>query len=86
MFGTDLPSTRAKRPFEIAGIKLIQQYFDNLASEKFYMQRHRMIFWKIIKIIGKSKEQHQNNYREIVIIIGRTFKNSIIWVISLQCI
>lgn len=46
MFGTDLPSTRAKRPFEIAGIKLIQQYFDNLASEKFYMQRRRRYFGK----------------------------------------
>ncbi|MER2119720.1 MAG: amidohydrolase family protein [Solibacillus sp.] len=34
MFGTDLPSTRAKRPFEVADIKLIQQLFDEQASEK----------------------------------------------------
>ncbi|MER2155138.1 MAG: amidohydrolase family protein [Solibacillus sp.] len=34
MFGTDLPSTRAKRPFEVADITLIQQLFDEQASEK----------------------------------------------------
>lgn len=34
MFGTDLPSTRAKRPFEVADITLIQQLFDDQASDK----------------------------------------------------
>ncbi|HDR3492924.1 amidohydrolase family protein [Bacillus wiedmannii] len=33
MFGTDLPSTRAKRPFEYADIKLIQQLFDEQATD-----------------------------------------------------
>ncbi|HLR69631.1 MAG TPA: amidohydrolase family protein [Virgibacillus sp.] len=34
MFGTDLPSTRAKRPFEYHDIELIQQIFDEKATEK----------------------------------------------------
>ncbi|KRF58350.1 2-pyrone-4,6-dicarboxylate hydrolase [Bacillus sp. Soil768D1] len=34
MFGTDLPSTRAKRPFEYADIELIQRLFDEKASDK----------------------------------------------------
>ena len=34
MFGTDLPSTRAKRPFEFADIELIQQLFDEQATDK----------------------------------------------------
>ncbi|WP_042348677.1 amidohydrolase family protein [Bacillus massiliigorillae] len=34
MFGTDLPSTRAKRPFEYEDIKLIQRLFDKQASDK----------------------------------------------------
>ena len=34
MFGTDLPSTRAKRPFEVADIELIQQLFDEKAADK----------------------------------------------------
>ncbi|KWU65444.1 2-pyrone-4,6-dicarboxylate hydrolase [Bacillus mycoides] len=34
MFGTDLPSTRAKRPFEYGDIKLIQQLFDEQATDK----------------------------------------------------
>lgn len=34
MFGTDLPSTRAKRPFKVADITLIQQLFDEQASDK----------------------------------------------------
>ncbi len=34
MFGTDLPSTRAKRPFEYADIELIQQLFDEQAVDK----------------------------------------------------
>ena len=33
MFGTDLPSTRAKRPFEYADIELIQHLFDEQAAE-----------------------------------------------------
>lgn len=34
MFGTDLPSTRAERPFEYGDIKLIQQLFDKIAVDK----------------------------------------------------
>ncbi|MCM3046632.1 amidohydrolase family protein [Bacillus altitudinis] len=34
MFGTDLPSTRAKRPFEYGDIELIQQMFDEEAADK----------------------------------------------------
>lgn len=34
MFGTDLPSTRAKRHFEYADIELIQPLFDEKANEK----------------------------------------------------
>lgn len=34
MFGTDLPSTRAKKPFEYADIELIQQLFDEQATNK----------------------------------------------------
>ncbi|TKI81762.1 2-pyrone-4,6-dicarboxylate hydrolase, partial [Bacillus wiedmannii] len=33
MFGTDLPSTRAKIPFEYGDVKLIQQLFDEQATE-----------------------------------------------------
>ncbi|MDQ0160638.1 amidohydrolase family protein [Alkalibacillus salilacus] len=36
MFGTDLPSTRAKRPFEYADIELIQRSFDERATEKIF--------------------------------------------------
>lgn len=34
MFGTDLPSTRAKRPFDYADIQLILKLFDEHASDK----------------------------------------------------
>lgn len=34
MFGTDLPSTRAKRPFNFEDILLIQQLFDEQAADK----------------------------------------------------
>lgn len=34
MFGTDLPSTRAKRPFQYADVELIQQLFDEQATDK----------------------------------------------------
>ncbi|MFD2680866.1 amidohydrolase family protein [Bacillus seohaeanensis] len=34
MFGTDLPSTRAKRPFEYADIELIQRLFDEKSADK----------------------------------------------------
>jgi predicted TIM-barrel fold metal-dependent hydrolase len=34
MFGTDLPSTRAKRPFEYEDIELIQHLFDEQATDK----------------------------------------------------
>ncbi|MGP4108615.1 amidohydrolase family protein [Virgibacillus sp. L01] len=34
MFGTDMPSTRAKRPFEYADIELIQSLFGDKATDK----------------------------------------------------
>ncbi|MCM3740087.1 amidohydrolase family protein [Oceanobacillus luteolus] len=34
MFGTDLPSTRAKRPFEYADIEMIMELFDKIAIDK----------------------------------------------------
>ncbi|MFP7479428.1 amidohydrolase family protein [Terribacillus saccharophilus] len=34
MFGTDLPSTRAKRPFEYKDIELVQSLFDDQATDK----------------------------------------------------
>ena len=34
MFGTDLPSTRAKRPFQYRDIELIQELFDEQAADK----------------------------------------------------
>lgn len=34
MFGTDLPSTRAKRPFQYSDIELIQELFDEQAIDK----------------------------------------------------
>ena len=33
MFGTDLPSTRAKRPFSEQDIELIQKHFDEETQE-----------------------------------------------------
>lgn len=45
MFGTDLPSTRAERPFEYADIELISETFDDQASEKiFHTNAHRWYF------------------------------------------
>lgn len=45
MFGTDLPSTRAKRPFEFGDIKLIQQLFDEQAADKIlYTNAHQWYF------------------------------------------
>lgn len=34
MYGTDLPSTRAKRPFEHKDIELVQSLFDDQATDK----------------------------------------------------
>lgn len=36
MFGTDLPSTRAKRPFSEQDIELIQKHFDEETQEKIF--------------------------------------------------
>lgn len=36
MFGTDLPSTRAERPFGIYDIKLIQDGFNQEEQEKIF--------------------------------------------------
>lgn len=45
MFGTDLPSTRAKRPFEYEDIDLIQQLFDEQAIDKIlYMNAFEWYF------------------------------------------
>lgn len=37
MFGTDLPSTRAKRPFEYADIELIKHLFDDNAINRIFL-------------------------------------------------
>ncbi|MGM0757910.1 amidohydrolase family protein [Bacillus zhangzhouensis] len=45
MFGTDLPSTRAKRPFEYGDVELIQQLFDEKASDQIlYKNAHHWYF------------------------------------------
>ncbi|WP_367105392.1 amidohydrolase [uncultured Psychrobacter sp.] len=45
MFGTDLPSTRAKRPFDVLDIKLIQHLFDEQATDKIlYKNAHQWYF------------------------------------------
>ncbi|MFJ7950678.1 amidohydrolase family protein [Lysinibacillus sp. NPDC096418] len=41
LFGTDLPSTRAKRPFKATDIALIQELFDAKASEKILFSNAR---------------------------------------------
>ncbi|MBQ4818179.1 amidohydrolase family protein [Bacillus pumilus] len=45
MFGTDLPSTRAKRPFEYGDVELIQQLFDKKAADHIlYKNAHQWYF------------------------------------------
>lgn len=45
MFGTDLPSTRAKRPFEYGDVELIMELFDEKATDKiFYSNAFRWYF------------------------------------------
>lgn len=45
MFGTDLPSTRAKRPFEYGDVELIQQLFDEKATDHIlYKNAHHWYF------------------------------------------
>ena len=45
MFGTDLPSTRAKRPFTTTDITLIQQLFSNEEAHKIlYANAHKWYF------------------------------------------
>lgn len=46
MFGTDLPSTRAKRPFNNADIELIQQLFDEQAVAKILYQNAMQWYFK----------------------------------------
>jgi predicted TIM-barrel fold metal-dependent hydrolase len=46
MFGTDLPSTRAKRPFEYADVELIQELFDAMAAEKILYQNAVNFYFK----------------------------------------
>ncbi|MGQ9024074.1 amidohydrolase family protein [Bacillus sp. 18-5] len=41
MFGTDLPSTRAKRPFEYGDVELIQQIFDEKAADHILYENAR---------------------------------------------
>ena len=40
MFGTDLPSTRAKRPFSEQDIELTQKHFDEETQEKIFYKMH----------------------------------------------
>ncbi|MFJ7916592.1 MULTISPECIES: amidohydrolase family protein [unclassified Lysinibacillus] len=46
MFGTDLPSTRAKRPFAYADIELIQELFEARAAEKILYQNAMDFYYK----------------------------------------
>ncbi|MFF2175933.1 amidohydrolase family protein [Lysinibacillus sp. NPDC058147] len=46
MFGTDLPSTRAKRPFAYADIELIQELFDAMSAEKILYQNAVDFYFK----------------------------------------
>lgn len=46
MFGTDLPSTRAKRPFAYADIELIQELFDSKSAEKILYQNGMNFYFK----------------------------------------
>ncbi|MEQ6353380.1 amidohydrolase family protein [Lysinibacillus sp. M3] len=46
MFGTDLPSTRAKRPFAYADIELIQELFDAMSVEKILYQNAMDFYFK----------------------------------------
>ncbi|MEY9973000.1 putative TIM-barrel fold metal-dependent hydrolase [Lysinibacillus sp. RC46] len=46
MFGTDLPSTRAKRPFAYADIELIQELFDAKSAEKILYQNAMDFYFK----------------------------------------
>ncbi len=46
MFGTDLPSTRAKRPFAYADIELIQELFDPMSADKILYQNAMDFYFK----------------------------------------
>lgn len=46
MFGTDLPSTRAKRPFAYADVEQIQELFDAMAAEKILYQNAVNFYFK----------------------------------------
>lgn len=46
MFGTDLPSTRAKRPFSEQDIELIQKHFDEETQEKIFY-KNALKFYRI---------------------------------------
>lgn len=48
MFGTDLPSTRAKRPFEKSDIELIEKNFSKEEQEKIFY-KNAMHFYRITK-------------------------------------
>lgn len=46
MFGTDLPSTRARRPFAYADIELIRELFDSMSTEKILYQNAMNFYFK----------------------------------------
>lgn len=48
MFGTDLPSTRAKRPYEKSDIELIEKNFSKEEQEKIFY-KNAMHFYRITK-------------------------------------
>ena len=50
MFGTDLPSTRAKRPFEKSDIELIEKNFSKEEQEKIFY-KNAMHFYRIKVVI-----------------------------------
>lgn len=53
MFGTDLPSTRAKRPFTYADIELIQQLFNEIEVDKILYKN--ALYW----YFGKEEDLHK---------------------------
>ena len=52
MFGTVLPSTRTKRPFEYADIELIQLLFDEQAIDNHVHECFKMVFQVIQRLLG----------------------------------
>lgn len=46
MFGTDLPSTRAKRPFRVEDVRLIETLFDTDAAQRIFYDNARKFYFR----------------------------------------